>query len=204
MTIQKKLNLSSFQITYRAIIKEAPLSKWLHVNFLHLFHTSPILSPHFSNNTNDVGSDIFSLQQFNNLETAMHQSSLLESTFKHLLFTPTLITHSECLKNNNSNIKKQQKYEPKKNGNMEVYSIKINSGSLAKLINNFGFSKKRKIWIALLFKYQNIQLTQLISVTNSSQKNGNLDSGFQRFLNPRPMQLISQRLKVFCYCNAIV
>lgn len=94
---------------------------------------------------------------------------------------------------------------------MEVYSIKINSGSLAKFINNFGFQKqkkkkneKEKIWIALLFKYQNIQLTQLISVTNSSQKNGNLDSGFQRFLNPRPMQLISQRLKVFCYCNAIV
>lgn len=85
---------------------------------------------------------------------------------------------------------------------MEVYSVKINSGCLAKLINNFGFPKK--IWIDLLFKYQNIQLTQLISVTNSSQKNGNLDSGFQRFLNPRPMQLISRRLKVFCYCNAIV
>lgn len=27
---------------------------------------------------------------------------------------------------------------------MEVYSIKINSGSLAKLINNFGFPKKKK------------------------------------------------------------
>lgn len=64
--------------------------------------------------------------------------------------------------------------------------------------------KKKKIWIALLFKYQNIQLTQLISVTNSSQKNGNLDSGFQRFLNPRPMQLISEAESVLLLqCNCI-
>lgn len=28
---------------------------------------------------------------------------------------------------------------------MEVYSIKINSGSLAKVINNFGFQKKKNL-----------------------------------------------------------
>lgn len=81
-------------MAYRVIIKEAPLSIRLHINFLHLFHTSPPLSPHFPSNTNDVGLDIFSLQQFNNLEKAMQQSSLLESAFKHLPFTPTLITQS--------------------------------------------------------------------------------------------------------------
>lgn len=49
----------------------------------------------------------------------------------------------------------------------------------------------RRSWIALLFKYQNIQLTQLISITSSSQKNGNLDAGFQRFPSCRPSQTIS-------------
>lgn len=49
----------------------------------------------------------------------MHQSSQLESTFKHLLFSPTLITHSECLKkiiatlktNKNTNLKQKGEYE---------------------------------------------------------------------------------------------
>lgn len=118
-TIQEKVNLSSFWITYHAITKEAPLSKWIHINFLRLLHTFPPLLPHISNNTNDVGLDVFSLQQFNNLETAMHQSSQLESAFKHLLFTPTLITHSECLKkiiiatlktNKNTNLKQKGEY----------------------------------------------------------------------------------------------